>query len=212
MFCSTTCLEVAFERFHRFECPVMDQLLASGSVHIGVRMLFIALSTFDDSIEKLENFMKENENESLTIFDVSEHATASEKKKSRLLAFLSLARSSKSYSLAQHEEILKKHSLLAEIWETHQEFIKNFIERVIQISDFGFHGLFSGSTKQDDVSDTKKDCSNLQQPIGNGSMLFCSLINHSCSSNVFRVYFDGKIAVVVCRPIQKGSQLFDCYK
>lgn len=180
---------------------------------MSLRMFFVAMSTFDGSVEKLENFLKENEKKSLTIFDVDEKTSSKDKEKIRLLALLSFAKSSNSFSLVQHEEILKSHCDLSEAWETHQDFIKNFIQRVSQIADHSFHGIFSGSTEQDEISDSKTTLiSNLQQPIGNGSMLFCALINHSCSSNVFRVYLEGKVVVIVCRPIQKGSQIFDCYK
>lgn len=211
MFCSTECLESALERYHRFECPVMDRLIKSGSVHMALRLFFIGLSAFDGSVENFKNFFEENEGARSTIFNVDEKSSVIDQEKSRLLALFSLTKSSKNFSTVQHEEILMKHPILSESWKTHREFIQTFIQRQSQISDHNFHGIFSGSTKQENFA-PKTIFTNLQQSIGSGSMLFCSLINHSCSSNILRVCFEGKIVVVVCRPIAKGSQLFDCYK
>lgn len=208
MFCSIECYKIALKKFHRLECPVMDQLLRVTNVHLGLRLLFIALSTFGDSIEELQTYLKENENRDLTIFDVDLRSKDCDKE--LLLALKSLIRSLKGFSLAQHEEIIRSHPLLQEVWASHKNFIRSFLHVQCQIADLNVHGIFSGSSRKfENVEDTM---ANLQQPIGTGSFLFSARVNHSCASNVSRLFVGGKVVLFVCRPIAKGSQLFDCYK
>jgi hypothetical protein len=189
----------------------MHQLLKSGTIHMPIRQFFIALSIFDGEIEKLKQFFKENENRSVTVFDFDFRSNSiSETDKNLLLALRSLIQTSEVFNLEDHVEIMKNHPQLSEIFQNHSEFIENFLQRQCQIADLNIHGIFSGSLKKND--DPSKVFSHMQQAIGRGSLLFGALTNHSCTNNVFRVYVEGKVIYSVCRPIAKGSQIFDCYK
>lgn len=213
MFCSSECRDESFKRHHRYECPIMDQLLKSPNVHMAIRLFFVALSTFDGSIEDLKQFLEMNVNRSVSIFDFTDEKTqGNEKDKNLLLALMSSARSSKTFSLEKHEVILKNHPQLKDIWIEHEEFIKRFIHHQIQAYATNFHGLFGGSLKKTEDLSPATTFSELQQSIGCGYLLFASLINHSCANNILRTCVEGKIVLVVGRPIRKGEQLFDCYK
>lgn len=211
MFCSIECHQTSLRRYHRFECPIIDQLLKSGSVHMILRLFFIALSTFNGSVEKLEEFSNQTNASSSTVFDFDLRMQNVESDKNRLLALMSLVRSQKVFALHQHEEILKNHPALKLMWAEHQVFIRSFLLSQCQISDLNFHGIF-GSAQKFEGQNSLTTFSHLQQTIGSGSLLFTSMINHSCANNILRICFEGKVCVVVCRPIPKGSQLFDCYK
>jgi hypothetical protein len=189
----------------------MGLLLKSGSVHMSIRIFFIALSIFDGSMDQLRTFAEEMEGSKSTVFNI-DFNNEEQKDKKMLQALLSLSRSSKSFPLQMHEEILRNHPNIGNIWDENEAFIKSFLLQTCQISDWNFHGIFSGSSQK--VSDLNPATvfSSMQQSIGSGSMPFTSLLNHSCANNVLRVCVLGKIAFVVCRPIAKGSQLFDCYK
>jgi SET domain len=208
MFCSNECSENSLRRYHKFECPIIDQLLKSGSVHMALRLFFIALSAFDGSIMSLKTFLQDHETEHLTVFDMDATAKDFEDDKKMLLALLTLTNSNKEFSLRQHEDVLRSHPAVGALWDEHQEFIKKFILRQCQISDWNFHGIFSGSLRKSDA----KNLSTLQQSIGTGSFLLASLMNHSCANNILRTCVEGKIVIVVCRPIAAGAQLFDGYK
>lgn len=212
MFCSSICQQKA-ENFHRYECSVMSSILKSGSVNIALRIFFISLSAFNGSIKDLENFVLENDQSNSTVYDFDFSKEASnENVKSYLKCLNSLSRSSKIFSLHNHVEILSKHPELSGIWKSHEKFIKDFIQRQCQTNDLYFHGIFGGSLKQNEVKEPSAVLKSLQSSIGSGWFPFCSLINHSCSPNVMRIYVEGKVVLVACQPIQKGSQLFDCYK
>lgn len=213
MFCSHECQQNALKRFHRYECPVMSLLVKSGSVNIALRILFISLSTFGGSIEKLENFMNENENLVSTVFDFDfSDKNSEENPRNYLKCLSSLSKSTKSFSLQSHEEILCNHPELKSVWTSHEKFIRNFLQRQCQINDLYFHGIFSGSLKLNPSNNSSTTFRDLQRSIGSGWFPFCSLINHSCAPNVVRVYVEGRVVLIACRPIEKGSQLFDCYK
>lgn len=212
MFCSDECQQKAFERFHKFECPVISLILKSGSVNIALRIFFISLFAFDETIENLENFMNENEKQNSTVFDFDfSRAARDGSAREYLRCLFSLSRSSKLFSLQPHVEILQNHPTLKEVWKTHENFIRNFLQRQCQINDLYFHGIFGGSLRKVETQDSVLIFKNLQQSIGSGWFPFCSLINHSCAPNVERIYVEGKVVLIACRPIEKGSQLFDCY-
>lgn len=212
MFCSTECELQAFKRYHKYECSVMDQLLKSASIHMPLKQLFIALSVFDGSINELQKFFQENENSPVTVFDFNLSTQSNENDKNLLLCMRSMIKSSEPFDLSEFENILKNHNQLKEMWLTNQDFIKSFLQMQCQISDLNVHGIFSGSSRKIENLDSNTIFSSLQHAIGTGTLLFGALTNHSCANNVFRVYVDGKVVYSVCRPIPKGSQLFDCYK
>lgn len=210
MFCSTECSVKSFNRYHKYECSVMNQLLKSGSIHMPLRQFFIALSSFDSEVLKLQEFFKAHEIVSTTVFDYDLRSEDAESDKNRLLALRSCIKSSTVFELEEHEKILENHPQFQNIFRDHLEFIRAFLHRQCQISDLNIHGIFSGSSKK--VDEASKMFSHMQQAIGTGSLLFGALTNHSCANNVFRIYVEGKVAYSVCRPIAKGSQIFDCYK
>lgn len=184
-------------------------LLKSGSVHIALRIFFVSLSAFDGDIEKLQVFVNEIDKTASTVFDFDfTQKNSIENTKNYLRCLNSLSRSSKNFSLESHAEILRNHPELKHHWSAHENFIRNFLQRQCQTNDLYFHGIFGGSLRKEDAATTK--C--LQMSIGSGWFPFCSLINHSCAPNVMRIYVEGKVALVVCRPIAAGEQLFDCYK
>lgn len=186
----------------------MDKLLTSGSVHIALRIFFIALSAFKGSIKDLQIFMTEidkmDQNFSIFDFNISQPDNI----KSCLRYLNTLSRSTNRFSTVQHEEILENHPDLKDIFESNKDFIREFLQRQCQTNDHYFHGIFGHKITSND----SRAYQELQQSIGSGWFPFCSLINHSCASNIMRIYIDGRIALIVSRFIPSGSQLFDCYK
>lgn len=186
----------------------MEELITVGSVHISLRIFFIALSTFNGSIQRLKEFMKTiDKEENFSVFDFSSAINDA----TNYLKFLNtLSRSSKDFSLENHEKILKIHPELCGLWENHKSFIRDFLLRQCQIKDHYYHGVFGRRISGDNP--LKYELKDLQEPIGTAWYPFHSLINHSCASNVMRIYVDGMVILIASRFIANGSQLFDCYK
>jgi hypothetical protein len=206
MFCQE-CFNEALEKFHKYECVVMEELLNSGSVHIALRIFFIAFSTFNGSIEELEKFTSfiDEEDKNFSIFNFN---SAKNDVKNYLRFLNTLERSGKKFSTEAHEKILKNHPAFDMIWKTHETFMRDFLLRQCQTNDHYFHGVF-GPRVCENASNALQD---LHEPIGSAWYPFHSLINHSCASNVMRIYVDGKVVLIASRFIPSGSQLFDCYK
>jgi hypothetical protein len=189
---------------------MMDQLLQSGGIHMPLRQFFIALSSFDGSVDQLKKFFDDNEGVNTSVFEFDLSSKNAETDRNLLLALRSSIKSSHKFSLDEHEKILVNHPQLSEVFIQNRDFILSFLLRQCQICDLNIHGIFTGSSRI--ISDPNNAFGQMQQAVGTGSLLFGSLTNHSCANNVFRIYVEGKVAYSVSRPIQKGSQLFDCYK
>jgi hypothetical protein len=198
--------------FHQYECPIISDILKSGSVNMSLRLFFISLSLFEGNINNLQTFYEENRNHEKNLFDF-DFSTLTNLKDIllvKLKCLLSLSKSSKQYPMMTQKNILNRHSTLHLMYAENTDFIHEYLQVLCQISDHNFHGIFSSNLgiKIFDNSNLK----NLQEPIGSGSFLFTSLINHSCTPNILRICLDGEMRLVVCRRIEKGSQIYDCYK
>jgi SET and MYND domain-containing protein 4 len=206
MFCSTACMQKAEENFHNFECEIIEILHKSGIMQMAMRVFLQALNMFDGSVEKLEKFLENYEKSSTSVFDFNFSATQKDEKENArnfLASLYCLARSGKN-SNDSPKNIFMSSLKLTKIWNDHQKFIENFFKRVLCVGDSNFHGICGWSIQKFRNQDP--------QMIGIGCYPFISLVNHSCYPNVTRQYFEGKMMLVVERPIKKGEQLYDCYK
>jgi hypothetical protein len=186
----------------------MEQLLLSGSVHIALRTFFIGLSAFNGSLNKLEKFMDEidKQDKNFSIFDFNFSKACNVKNHLKYLN--TLARSNNNFSLQTHGLILENHPDLSEMYKNNKTFIQSYLLRQCQTNDHYFHGIFGKNLRARD----SQSVGDLQQSIGSGFFPFACLINHSCVSNIMRIYVNGKVALVASRFIPANSQLFDCYK
>lgn len=80
MYCSAKCMKSAYQRYHRFECEIIDELLKLGIEHASLRILFEGLSLFEDDIYEMENYL--NKEKTLTIFDCKKSFSKLNNKKS----------------------------------------------------------------------------------------------------------------------------------
>lgn len=214
MFCSIECRESAQQRHHRFECAIIDELLASGIMHIVVRMFLEGLSLFDDDIRDMEAFLSRH-NGPMTIydFDCANHGEK-EKRRRAFLATISLTAVDETIDLDEYESLFAKTKKLDELWSCNEKFMRRVLSRLVQVGTLYVHGI-GGWTLKDftaDDADEPRNPSLYQQLLGNGCYLFCSLLNHSCAPNIKRLNVDDKVVVIVSRPIAQGGQLFDSYR
>lgn len=198
MFCSTSCYQHAMNRFHKYECANIAEIIQTTSVHMALRIFYLGFSLFNHNVKDFYDFMNEILKCPTTIFDSID---GMDDEKNKFSALLSLSRSEKKFNLEKHLKFLRKH----EDFTNQCDKVERILQTICQISDHNFHGFFSGSFQAGSESD-------LQLPVGCCSLLFTSLLNHSCSPNIVRVCVDGKVALVVCKVIRKDEQIFDCYK
>ena len=215
MFCSNECRDIAVQKYHKYDCTIMESLQGSASLLIAPRLLFMALSTFDDSIVKLEEFLSNYEDSTATVFDFDfSDPKNPDNAKNLLLAAFCLCRSNKLFPLEAQESILKGHPILKDTLKTHEKFIRKFFLRQAQICDSSIHGIFAHRLKKQDLTNMNSIAAFnlLQETTGSGCFPFAALLNHSCAPNAMRTNFDGKVAIVMIRPVTAGAQIFDSYR
>lgn len=216
MYCSVDCMSSAQRRHHRFECEIADELLASGLMHIVLRMLFEGLSLFDDDMHEMERFLAKH-GSTTTAFDVdcksSDVSGELQRQRSRWLATVSLAVGDETQPLDDYENVFGKTEKLEKLWNSHEKFIRKLLTKLSNVGTQYVHGIGGWPLKQVQFDDDNpKNPSFHQQLIGNGCYLFCSLLNHSCAPNLKRLNVEDKVIIIVSREIKKGGQLFDSYR
>lgn len=181
---------------------------------MAIRTFFVALTLFEGSVENLEEFLKGN-SDFCTVFDHGSSASMEQK----LLEVNSLITND---DIKVDEEIFEQLFLsspvLKDMWFSHQQFIGTFLKKQFRIGTMNYHEIYAWSLKKggfsdDDVNEFKGQLAYRRGVVstGNGSYPFSSLINHSCTPNVTRIFIDDKIVLVVLIPINKGEQVFDNY-
>lgn len=214
MYCSNDCAINGNEKFHKYDCEVVDKLnsLSTKIILIAVRTFFEALHDCGN-ISELITLVEESERSPKTAFDYTSYYTLD--KKNVLQAIVGLASNESERNgadLFQRSGIVAiiSHLLLNKtplkdllVNDKEKDFFRSFLFKQTQISASNYHGLFHGVVKKSELE------SNAQY--GMASFPFCSLINHSCAPNLVRVTTECKNIVVINRPIPAGGQLFDNY-
>lgn len=207
MFCSATCRNEA--NFHQYECPIIDLIKElTDNMQLALRTFFIALAIHENSIEKLMKFI-----------DTHETTTVLESSLKDELAKLSLIISfDGNNSLPVVDEIFdylfKLDEKLSKMWSKHGNFIGNFLKTQIQIEIRYCHEMSAWPLKksmqvlEDDSLHTYERGS---VAFGTGIYAFSSYLNHSCAPNIGKVFINDKLVMVVQRPIESGSQIFENY-
>lgn len=213
MFCSDDCEKIGNDKFHKFECPIIDKLNTLGTkiLRIAVRTFFEALDVCGGLVQDLKTLIEENRDSNRTVFDFDFPI----KRKDVLQAIDALAANEgernhadlfqRSGIVAIICNLFLKHTSLGDLLEANddRDFFRSFIFKQTQIAACNYHGLFNGVIRKSELDANPQ--------YGSASFPFCSLINHSCSPNLVRVTFNCKNYVAINRPIAPGEQLFDNY-
>lgn len=200
MFCSRECVTTASRTFLQAE--------NDSKMHdIKQRMLFEALAICGGSFDKLKQLMDETDLEKKTIFDFDLSDSNDPLYKYNLLTVI--------VSLTQVQSVsnevvryLSHHPVLDLIKaDKDKEIAKEFLLRcfrTLTVNSFGIEWVVPAKPRENNDTIVTKLA-------GDALCQFGSLLNHSCSPNIDRVFVDNKFVFFVRRPIQKGQQLFTCY-
>lgn len=173
------------------------------------RMLFESLAICGGSFDKLKQLMKETDLKRSTIFDFNLNDPNDPSYKYNLLATICSLTQVQSVS-NEVVRYLSHHPVLDLIKnDNEKEIARDFLLRsfrILTVNSFGIEWVVPIRYPHDTNKDTI-----VTKLAGDGLCQFGSLLNHSCSPNVDRVFVDNKFVFFVRRPIQKGQQLFTCY-
>lgn len=201
MFCSKECIDVATKTFVHAE--------NKQKMHdIKQRMLFEALAICDGSFSKLEQLLDATELGKQTVFDFdSSNPNDPLYKYNSLMSILSLSQ----IATVSKEVVtyLSHHPVLDSIAnEADKEIAKRFLLRafrILTVNSFGIEWVVPARPR-----DFTKDTI-ITKMAGDAICLFGSLMNHSCTPNVDRIFVDNKFVFFVRRPIHRKQQLFISY-
>lgn len=209
MFCAE-CLTGATEDFHKIECNISYFLAAFEKTRFVLRLVLRALDSFA-SIDEIAEFLHESPEHTVFSFDQTA-GTVNEKQK-----YLSVH----SLVLTNEEKQSESDVLLRTMYST------ILIEKLVFCTDFEEMyclDTMAGKVVLADIINhsfqvvpqnghmiTCCDANDRAADIGGAIYPFSSLLNHSCSPNVFRISCGTKLLFVALRNIGKGEQLLDCY-
>lgn len=219
MFCSESCRQQGWLRFHKYECKIIDGIfsLFNKIMVIAIRTALYSLTMFDDP-EVLQNLIRDIDTETESAFDL-DYSNLTEEKHFRAIYALATNESDRNVSdLFQRANLcaiawflLTNYSELNLILKTKdmEDLFLNCLFRFGQAAAVNYHTLSSMAKTDALLADIEGMYS--PQQFGSGSFAFCSLLNHSCAPNVVRVGDGDTNVVIVNRIIKKGGQIFDNY-
>lgn len=201
MFCSAQCIEKATRIFLQAE--------NDSKMHdIKMQMFFESLAICGGDFEKLDQLMSDPELSNKTIFDFDLNDPEDAGYDWKLLTSInSLVKVSKASN--EVERYLANHPVLDLLKNQRERDIatKFLIRayRILTVNSFGIEWVIPSRP-----GDRYRESINTKLA-GDGLCQFGSLLNHSCTPNVDRVFVDNKFVFFVRRPVLKGQQLFTCY-
>jgi hypothetical protein len=206
MFCSQTCLEASWNRFHKFECGSLDQSLDNDNEYdmMILKIVFESLK-YAGGLDKLQTLLADPKlNATVFDFDLNHKKTSSHHEMNLLKSIYSLKKGPTSDEDLTMAEWIAELPTLSNLCtsKSQKDFLKNFVVKMMGIIDRNSYIFYCPSLNSPYVN----------EEIGSGVFPFASLINHSCSPNLYRVFVDNKQAFVVKKPIEAGQQLFVGYQ
>lgn len=205
MFCSSTCLETAWETSHKYECSTIDESFESENEYdmTVLKIVFESLTMWG-SVSNLQsqfNDIKSNP----TVFNFDLRTNNADTRCNLLKSVLSLMNGPASEEdLEMADWIVDSHPLLRTICtnQSQKDFLKSFVIKIMGILDRNSYILFGSSLRKPSE----------KEETGSGVFPFASLLNHSCSPNLYRIFVDNKQVFIVKKPIPAGAQLFVGYQ
>lgn len=200
-FCSEICQKSAWKEFHELECSLCEKMTEDDGFLMMIERSLFKVLNICGSLESLRQLVEENT--IATIFDVDMKQTGKELQEKLILVCFSLEASEPSDDETKFtEKFVNHHKFIKQIYKTEDQknFLIKFILRLIGVlnrNSFTMH--WSSPTSEIDET-------------GCGIFSFSSLINHSCSPNLSRVWFDDNLVLITKRPITANEQLFICYR
>ncbi|XP_058448673.1 SET and MYND domain-containing protein 4-like [Malaya genurostris] len=218
MFCSEMCQQKAYQSYHRIECSVNKYLqnLFTKVILMALRTTTITISSFDYDLSNLLQHVQTLEGSSLNPFDIDWTNTDSREVYSTVHMFATNQTQRSASDLVQRsifcivmsETLLNNTPLISLCGsnESYRDLIRVLVFRHSQTSPVSMHTMSCINYFPNEIEQFK-DCQ-----LACASFPIQSLINHSCEPNIQRITIpNGRIAMIVLRPIEKGGQLFDNY-
>lgn len=204
MFCSVACEDAAWQTFHRDECDVTEELFSQvQDIHrLAFRTFLRVMQLFDRNIGELRKFLVTNQERKISPLDL-DHRKLCER--DQFLAFFQGHASDAHFKNEIRDSNLEKSIVLASLLGEYTDYggqMESDETKVFVMETF-YHFITVNSNNCYEINSSTPTCL--------GLYLCMSMAAHSCSGNVHRLRNGLQQLWVVCRPIARGSQIFDNY-
>lgn len=187
-YCSETCLEIAWNTYHKHECPILDvlyRLHVTKFTLIALKIALLASKSFDSSKRANESIYKSENYE-----EIHDLITNRELRSLTDVFDRSVAAALVFHYVKNHTDFLEK--------KEDEDVFRELLLRHLQTGPSNFHEI--------------SELQNFESvEIGSGAYSFLSLLNHACNPNIVRHCYGTGIVLRSLSPIKKGEQLLDNY-
>lgn len=235
-FCNENCREIAWNYYHRYECPILATLLESQVTNLPLTALRVTICAKNEYRKLLED----NSKTGISSDVISKEKPSVEEIPPREFSKISISKDhisnqttlnpNKKYESSNYEQI---HNLVG---NENLRQVSDLFSRALHTAVFyklvkKYSQFFESKNEEELFKElllkhAMTASSNFHQitelagkrgevfeivEIGGGAYSFLSLLNHSCCPNVIRHCHGSKIVLRALRPIAKEEQLFDNY-
>lgn len=213
MYCTFACRTEAYEKYHKYECAIINSLPGVEAEVRKMRSFFISLYHYGHDIRVMRRSFEKIERKPKTVFDFV-LSFVNSMQQSRLL--MRIFHSCRSIERTPHSRMLKEmfdtHPELAPMWRGNEDFIIEFMRK--HDDNIQQHGqaIIATPTPSAEFGEVINIC--VPEIIGVGYYPFSAMIKHSeLEFNVTRKFNNDKeLILTASRDIGKGEVLYDDYK
>ncbi|XP_063706013.1 SET and MYND domain-containing protein 4-like [Culicoides brevitarsis] len=208
MYCGSACKEEAWKRFHKFECK-----LSRNKDRLSTRALLKTFTLFDD-LDKLRNLLQLCSENPVTAFYLKQD---DEIETFKAIYCLETNRSQRTVKFKYEYAMTVAHTWHSLITQSPIKSLLKTTKDEDFFLDTWFHFGLIRCTNSHELMIKTSDRQNFMlsdgslQKFGSAICPVISLLNHSCASNVTRIFGKGKFAIMVLRNIKAGEQIFNNY-
>nr|XP_029723922.1 histone-lysine N-methyltransferase ASHR1-like isoform X2 [Aedes albopictus] len=198
IYCNEECLTNGWKECHRFECGIKDRLnmVPHGIFIPGLTWLFYGLTQFNDSLDDMMNYCKENDrngNDPLSLEYTNPLDIFKLFHTAKVKPLSPQVHTYNRFILAILYDIYLEHPLVGSLFVGENQ--RNFL---LQAMD-------------DYMTMATRMSIGVRHEYKTELYSIASLCNHSCNPNAHALYSSGQIKIVVVSPIQKGEQICISY-
>lgn len=215
MFCNQACYDEGFNKFHKYECPIIDYIngVMSTSSLCALRTVITAITMFPSYADFCE-FIEEHREEDTNLFAIDYQTNSRELQSYGPIR--SLTPSKEELSIIFHNVLLTTifyrllffHTSMGQFFSTSRS-MEIFVETIYQhLLRFGNNGT-ALTTLTSVFREASEKNNDVLDEFALGLFPFRSMLNHSCSPNVVCISLGTKLLISVLKPIRAGEELFE---
>jgi len=218
MFCSKTCQDEAMIKFHKLECPHIDEyrenLIPGAELCSSLWRSLFATQHVAGGMKKLKAFLDDKELTKKTFLDYDLSKDCKDLALNEFLSALGYLSAKLKYNTFMAPELVFEMFLnsqpLRSTWKTQRE--KLDVKSILMTTSPIFHMPLCEPFNGQMIEWENETNGRYGDIIGSGITLPKMYFNGNCSPNIMMLNLYSKAFHVVIKPIKKDEQLFEAYR